>query len=198
MLQKNAHLWERDPHDWYVEAEWCSQRLFDEEKFSGNVTDPACGTGRIIQAAIDHGYGSGARDIVCRTRLSMTIFDFLAEDQGVLVVENIVCNPPFKHADQFVKLSLQRAVGKVAMLLPATWHCGSARARWLETTPLRRVLTLTPRPSMPPGAVLEAGQKPGGGTKDFAWYIWERGHKGPWEGGWLHRTKPLDGAREQG
>jgi hypothetical protein len=40
---------------------------------------------------------------------------------------------------------------------------------------------------MPPGPVVEAGLAPGGGTEDFAWVIWSRGHKGPPELGWLNR-----------
>jgi hypothetical protein len=47
------------------------------------------------------------------------------------------------------------------MLLPATWLQGDKRSRWLETTALARVLFITPRPSMPPGAAVMAGQKPG-------------------------------------
>jgi beta-xylosidase len=70
------------------------------------------------------------------------------------------------------------AICKVALLLPATWHLGDKRSRWLETTPLRRIWCLTPRPSMPPGAVILAGETPGGGTQDFAWYVWLRGYDG--------------------
>jgi len=74
------------------------------------------------------------------------------------------------------------------MLLPATWLLGDRRARWLETTPLVRVLFITPRPSMPPGAVIMAGQKPGNGTTDYAWFVWGRGHVGGPQIGWLRRN----------
>jgi len=36
-------------------------------------------------------------------------------------------------------------------------------AHWLQGTPLRRISLLTPRPSMPPGHIIAAGSKPGGG-----------------------------------
>lgn len=43
------------------------------------------------------------------------------------------------------------------------------------------------RPSMPPGPVIQAGVAPGGGTKDFAFYVWRIGHQGPPIVGWLRK-----------
>lgn len=187
---KASGIWTRDPHDFYVEPEWVSKRLFEEELFHGTVIDPACGTGRIVVSALASGLVAGGLDIVAK-RGFLPALDFLDQGwgAGLMPPPNIVCNPPFGVADEFVRLAIERALDKVAMLLPATWHFGSKRAAWLEHTPLKRVLACTPRPSMPPGAVILAGEKPGGGKKDFSWYIWERGHKGPWTGGWLHRDK---------
>jgi hypothetical protein len=60
-------------------------------------------------------------------------------------------------------------------------------AHWLKNLPLRCVWLLTPRPSMPPGAWIAAGNKPGGGTQDFCWLVFVRGYKGRREINWLHR-----------
>lgn len=192
---KASGIWARDPHDWYVESEWCSERLFATEIFSGNVIDPACGFGRIVVSARKHYHLAEGMDIVRRSAICGGVADFFDPDwrgckTATVRFPNIVSNPPFGRADEFVALALERAFGRVAMILPATWHFGSKRAAWLATTPLRKVLALTPRPSMPPGAVIAAGEKPGGGAKDFSWYIWEIGYSGPWEGGWLHRDPP--------
>jgi hypothetical protein len=86
-----------------------------------------------------------------------------------------------------VKIALERTRQKCALLLPVIWIQGDKRSRWLETTPLYKVLFLTPRPSMPPGAVIEAGEEPSNGTKDFAWFIWLQGYKGSSQIGWLRR-----------
>jgi hypothetical protein len=48
-------------------------------------------------------------------------------------------------------------------------------ARWLEHLPLETVWLLTPRPSMPPGSSIAAGQKPGGGSQDFCWLVFRKG-----------------------
>ena len=99
---------------------------------------------------------------------------------------NICCNPPFTVCNQFVRRALELATGKVAMI----WLARRLNAaRWLQDTPLARVYLLTPRPSMPPGHVILAGEKPGGGTQDFVWLVFTRGHVGPPELRWLHRDK---------
>jgi hypothetical protein len=103
-------------------------------------------------------------------------------------VGNIVSNPPFAIAERFVAHALTIARQQVAMLLPVIWLQGDRRSRWLETTPLERVLLITPRPSMPPGVAIMAGQKPGSGTKDYAWFIWSRGYTGTATIGWLRRN----------
>lgn len=186
---KKAHLWERDEHDYYVEPFWCSERLFKLERFEGSVWDPACGSGRIVESAIAAGLDAVGSDIVDRwpdadidKHVTGSFFD-VHQPLG----RNIVCNPPFKLAKEFVEIALLVAADKVAMLLPTTWMNSDKRGRWLETTPLLRVLLLTPRPSMPPGRVIEAGEEPGNGTKDFAWFIWRRGYRGMPHLGWLRR-----------
>jgi hypothetical protein len=80
---------------------------------------------------------------------------------------------------------LKLALGKVAMI----WQVPRLNAaRWLAETPLARVWLLTPRPSMPPGQTITGGRKPGGGTQDYAWLVWEQGYRGKPELGWMRRN----------
>src|SRR5208337_3210851 len=187
MKKKNAHLWQRDPLDYYVEPFFCSERLFQEIKFSGPLYDPACGSGRIVKAARAAGYQCVGSDIVRRSEFCWFEADFLMRPIGAACPGTIVSNPPFKHAQAFVERALEVATHEIAMLLPANWRTGDRRSRWLEQTPLRLILDITPRPSMPPGAVIEAGEDPGGGREDFCWMIWSKSHIGPYTGGWLRR-----------
>jgi hypothetical protein len=46
----DAHVWRKEADGFYVEPEWCSERLFAAEQFAGSVWDPACGTGRVPEA----------------------------------------------------------------------------------------------------------------------------------------------------
>src|SRR5262249_41183991 len=94
-------------------------------------------------------------------------------DCGRIPAANICTNPPFNRCNEFVLRALELASGKVAMI----WLARRLNAtRWLQETPLARVYLLTPRPSMPPSHVIAAGEKPGGGSQDFVWLVWEHGH----------------------
>jgi hypothetical protein len=184
LRKRESHLWARDPNDWYVEPPWCSERLFDVEQFLGEVWDPACGGGNIVLSARAKGLTAVGSDLIGRG--AGTVANFFDYENAC---DNIVSNPPFGVAERFVKHALGLAHRTVAMLLPANWVQGDKRSRWLETTPLRRVYFITPRPSMPPGAAIMAGEKPGNGTTDYAWFVWLRGYDGQVEVKWLRRDK---------
>jgi hypothetical protein len=181
-----AHVWKKEPDGFYVEPEWCSVRLFEVEKFDGTIWDPACGIGRVVEAARRAGYRTIATDIIDRGYPQFNgPLDFL-EDCGGIAVANIVTNPPFTQCDRFVRRALELTSNKIAMI----WLTRRLNAAgWLQDTPLARVYFLTPRPSMPPGHVILAGEKPGGGKQDFCWLVFERGHAGAPELHWLRRDR---------
>jgi hypothetical protein len=182
-----AHIWAKDPLGFYVEPEWVSERLFAVEEFSGGIWDPSCGIGRIPESARRAGHEFIATDIVDRNyKYFSGRLDFLTARTARSA--NVVRNPPFDACDEFARHALELATCKVAMI----WlHRRLVAARWLAETPLARIYPLTPRPSMPPGHVILAGTRPGGGTQDFAILVWVHGHAGPPEVHWLHR----DGTR---
>ena len=181
MRERRSHIWDRETNDHYVEPAWCSERLFDVEEFYGRINDPCCGFGTIPEAAYRAGIGATACDLVDRGYKGGWVEDFFT---STWPRDNIVANPPFNIAERFVRHALEVTGLKVAVIFP------TARlnaAHWIRETPLRRVWLLTPRPSMPPGHVLAAGGKPGGGKVDFCWLVFERGHQGPAELRWLYR-----------
>lgn len=178
--EKQAHLWERDPLDWYVEPLECSAALFALEHFEGSVWDPACGLGRIVAQARAAGLYAVGSDIVRRSPLCDAESDFLNRSYEPSF-HNIVMNPPFSLAEEFVREAIRIVPigGKVAVILPLVWVSGfSSKRDWLPSSPLRTLYPISPRPSMPPGKVIEAGIKPGNGTKDFAWLVWQNGYSG--------------------
>lgn len=188
LRRRNSKLWKRHPEDWYVEEVWNGTRLFEVEQFDGTITDPACGMGRIVKAARKAGYKAQGIDIKRRNGFPCEIGDFFARTQPI---QNLVCNPPFSRAWAFAVYALVLTERKVAMLLPAGWVQGNRRSRWLEHhTPLKIVWWLCPRPSMPPGPVIEAGVTPGNGTTDYAWFVWDHSYRGRPQHGWLRRDDP--------
>ena len=73
--------------------------------FVGHVHDPAAGMGRIVEAARAHGLPATGADIVDRS------FGFMVQDFALATepVDNIVTNPPFALARQFVDHALELA-----------------------------------------------------------------------------------------
>lgn len=194
LRKRESSLWAREANDWYQEPSWCSQRLFEEEPFRGAICDPACGGGTILQSAFAAGLEYCGMDLVDRRPLSFFQQDWLTYEGPAF--DNIVSNPPFGLCDDrkagthpFVEQCLKFSTRKVALLLPANWIQSDKRSRWLERSPLRRVWFISPRPSMPPGHVIAAGAKPGNGTTDYAWFVWQHDYDGAPEVRWLRREK---------
>lgn len=182
-----AHKFKRQRHEHYVDEAWCSVRLFDEEAFAWPIWDPACGWGRIGDAASARGDGCISTDLIRRGYGTGGV-DFLKTRKMWGGARSIVCNPPFDLMEEFATHALKLGAEKVAMIalvrrLPA--------ARWLQKTPLTCVWLMTPRPSMPTGRHIKQGGKVGGGTQDFCWLIWERGYTGFPVIRWLYRLAPV-------
>lgn len=183
----NAHIWDREKDEHYVEPAWCSARLFEEERFRGFVLDPCCGFGTIVEEAHKAGLSSYGSDIVDRGyKPTHSLFRLLNFLESEVAAENIVCNPPFNIAEKFARHACKLAEGKAALIFP------TARlnaAHWLKELPLSRVWLLSPRPSMPPGYVIARGDKPGGGKMDYCWLVFDHDHNGPAQLRWLYRDR---------
>lgn len=183
LRKRESHIWHREENDHFVEPEWCAQRLFQVEKFTGTIQDPSCGFGRIVLAALSAGLPAFGCDIVDRGFPELRAQrDFFAQTTKVA---NIVSNPPFAVIEAYALHALDLALNKVA-LITETRRLPAA-GRWLKHTPLKTIYFLTPRPSMPPGYVIAAGGTLGGGKQDYCWLVWDHASSGPAEVRWLHR-----------
>jgi hypothetical protein len=196
---RQSHIFPRDPHEHYVEPEWCSVRLFAVESFGpagAIVYDPACGWGHIPAAAKGAGYtaiGADRRDVLQRSRLGLEEIEFARRDFLIdpipHAISSVVSNPPFNGdaIQLFCERALQVAQLRVAMLcpLPRIVAAGS----WLTRLPLQKILPLSPRPSVPSATFLMDGGKAEGDRREWCWLVFDRrlspGTKPVVE--WLHR-----------
>lgn len=178
--EKAAHIWARDALDWYVEDQRVTRQLLGVERFVGAIYDPCCGMGNIVQACRDAGYIALGSDIKRRVRSDADWFlgekDFL-QDDFLVYAPNFLMNPPYfggAGTEAFIRRALGVATGKVCVFVDRRFLTGKRRAAGLYTEhPPTRVWEITPRPSCPPGEYLEAGNKAGGGTADYAWLVWD-------------------------
>jgi hypothetical protein len=196
--RRHAHIFAKQEHGHYVEPAWCSARLLAVENFGPRgtlIADPACGFGTIACEIERAGYRVLASDVVMRPRPRSIPysggFGFFSRDflngYGERLSErprSIICNPPFDHVEEFCRRACEIATHKVAMISPLR---RLPAAHWLQELPLETIYLLTPRPSMPPGEYIMAGNTPGGGSQDFVWLVFNKQRRGAPKMRFLHR-----------
>lgn len=170
----------REKDDYYPTPPEAIEALLRVEKFSGGIWEPACGEGAISDVLKAHGYEVVSTDLVNRGYGQYPI-DFLMEYKSL--APNVITNPPFKMALDFIEKSLQLTTGKVAMLLRLACLEGVERGEMYKRTPIARVHVFSKRITMQRGR--QATDKDSGGMVAFAWFVWEHGYKGAPTISWL-------------
>ena len=151
----------RQAQDFYPTPEYVTRALLDNYKFEGAIWEPACGDGRMAEVLkrfyrevrcsdlINRGYGEAG-------------VDFLLSEQRA---ENIVTNPPFNLAFEFIVQGLKLADKSLALLLPIRYLTGKKRAKLYHDFPPAKVIVI-------PNKVDFLGfGKP---AMEFAWFVWEK------------------------
>ena len=110
--------------DFYPTPEWCVKALIDREQFYGLCWEPACGKGHISKVLIKNGIEVYSSDILDYGYGESGI-DFLNENSmfqnNHKRVKNIITNPPFNTALEFIQTSKRFADDKIAMFLKTTF-----------------------------------------------------------------------------
>ena len=188
-MSEGRSAYARADLEWYQEPQWVSERLLDAERFDGGAHDPACGVGTIPDVLASRGLPFTGADIVDRAQGKFALRDFLIPIPSP-AWPNIVCNPPASKLMAFVEQALAQVEpgGLVAVLAPLKWAASQGRYALFSRPEMERVVILSRRPSIPPGALLQAKGEGirKGGSIDFAWYLWRVGkaHAGA-RVGWL-------------
>jgi hypothetical protein len=170
----------RDRDDFYPTPPRATNALLDVESFDGDIWEPACGDGAISRVLEERGYTVFSSDLIDRG-YGIPHRDFLLDYQTKAA--NIITNPPFKHAEEFVMHALNRTEKKVAMLCRLAWLEGKARQKMFQSTPIARIWVFSARVPMLRGG--DKMMKGGGGMIAFAWYVWDHSHTGAPTLGWL-------------
>ena len=170
----------RERDDFYPTPPAATEALLRVEAFSGLIWEPACGDGAISKVLESAGHEVLSSDLIDRGYGRPGV-DFLLDYQTT--APNIITNPPFKHAEDFVRHVLTRATSKVAMLCRLAWLEGKARRDLFENSPLSNVWVFSNRVPMLRGG--DQMMKGGGGMIAFAWYVWDHSHLGRPSLGWI-------------
>lgn len=164
----------RSELDFYTTDPHSVELLMESEVgylLKGPVWEPACGNGHISKELARHGYCVRSSDIVMRDYPCETL-NFLECTESFN--GDIVTNPPFKHAEEFVREALELAYpGRiVAFFMKLTFLEGVHRRKLFDRFPPKYVYVSSKRLSCCPGGRVDG---PKLRAVAYAWFVWENG-----------------------
>jgi len=166
---------EREVRDFYCTPFVATMKLLEQEQFSKDVWECACGTGFISVVLKDCGYNVRNSDIV--DRMDNEKLDFLTCKEPWN--GSIVTNPPFKYAQEFVEKALELLPngGKCAFLLRIQFLEGIKRRKLFDENPPKTVYVFSKRIQCCINGEFEK-YKGVGSAIAYAWFIWQKGYNG--------------------
>lgn len=165
--------YERIAHDAYQTPAWVTELLLAHVNFESVVWEPAAGEGHMVVPLRATGLIVYSSDIrVCGTDRDR--LDFLGLMDAVHRrddIRSVITNPPFSHAEQFIKRSLEiteKNVGQVAMLLPYEYDTALKTRGWMfKEAPFVCKIVLGRRIQW------EGFEDRASPRQNHAWYIWD-------------------------
>lgn len=164
--------------DFFPTPAWATHALIDNEDFTGDIWESACGNGamsKVLQLTgrevissdlYDRGYGEAGLDFLNSRRRTA----------------NIITNPPYNAAEGFVEAGLKAAKNKFALLLRLAFLEGANRQRTIfSDAPPSRVWVFSERITFYPEGAIQKGS----GTTAYAWFVWDKEAPGRTELRWF-------------
>lgn len=177
---------DRVKDDYYATPVEATKGILDREILDGNIFEPACGEGHISEIIkeyypnsevistdlVDRGYGDGG-------------INFLTHDFG-RKFDNIITNPPFKYAKEFIERGLELANNKVIMFAKIQLVESVSRKELFEKFPPKYIYVFSKRVNpLRNGSPVDEKGKPWSSTMCFAWFVWEKGFEGETTFRWI-------------
>jgi len=155
---------ERQKDDFYETPHQAVRELMNVEGFSGEIWECACGKNSIVNELkkdYDNVYYS---DLIDRG-VNANIENFLESNRKT---NNIITNPPFNLALEFVNKALELADGKVCMLLRIQFLEGKTRYDFFKEHNPNRVYVFGNRVN----TIIDG--KPFNSAMCLCWFVWDK------------------------
>lgn len=141
---------ERESNDFYATDPLAVELLLQKEKFFPCVWECACGKGHISRVLKEHGYEVKSSDLYDRGYEGTEVIDFLQVTKDDIKSDkpmDIVTNPPYKYAKEFVEHALDISMDgtKVAMFLKLTFLESKSRVELFKKHPPKTVYVFSTR-----------------------------------------------------
>ena len=167
----------REANDYYATDPKCVDDLLSKESFSTNIWECACGEGHISKKLEEAGFNVFSTDLIDRG-FGIGDIDFLKQEGNGDLDYDVITNPPYKYATEFVNKALS-IIGdghRVAMLLKLTFLEGKSRYNELfKPNPPHYIYVYSYRVWCSKNGKFDETCS---GPIAYAWYIWDKGYKG--------------------
>ena len=172
---------EREANDYYATEPRATELLLEVEEFSPYIWEPACGEKHMSNVLTAHGYNVRNSDIFTRGQTDIEIIDFLkATRLEVDRPRDIITNPPYKYAQEFVEKALELVEngGKVAMFLKLTFLEGKKRKELFKKYPPKALYVSSSRLQCAKNGEFEKCGKGAVTAIAYGWFVWQKGYTG--------------------
>jgi hypothetical protein len=181
---------EREQDDFYATDPDAVDKLLMVESPNGRIWECAAGAGHLAKRLKEYGYEVYATDIKGRGYALNGVQDFLKAEKAGFITGgyDILTNPPYKYAKEFVQKSLELLpVGcKCYMFLKLQFLEGVARYNEIfHTTPPKAVYVFKKRVLCAKNGDFERMREGGGSAVAYAWFVWEKGYNDITSLGWI-------------
>lgn len=175
----------RAKNDYYATDPNCLELFLkklekDEIKLHSNIWECACGEGHLSNVLIKYGYNVKSTDLVDRNySFQQCTLDFLKfYPNSQLIKSDILTNPPYKYATEFVEhsLEIQEKGYYTIMLLRIQFLEGINRRKLFEKNPPKYVYVNSRRQLCVRNGDFKTSFSKSSACC-FCWFVWEKGWK---------------------
>lgn len=166
---------DREQYDYYATEPKAVRLLLEIEKFEGKIWECACGEGSLSEEMKRLGYDVYSSDLIDRGYGEVK--DFLSIENCSVVDTNIITNPPYRFANDFIvkAMSIMQQGKKLALFLPIRYLEGKARKKIFAAYPPKIIYVSSSRLIC---AINGEFHKQKGSAVSYAWFVWEKGYQG--------------------
>jgi len=171
----NHSNYERVSNDYYATDPKALELLLDEFMFHKNIYECACGEGNLSKVLLERGYNVYSTDLIDRGYGRGGI-DFLKTTELPMPHMDIITNPPYKYAKEFVEHSLDLIEEDyyVAMFLKLTFLESKGRRKLFDENPPEWIVVSSNRIGCYRNNDMSSYSA---GAIAYAWFIWKKGYK---------------------
>jgi hypothetical protein len=162
----------RQENDFYPTPPSTTRSLLLREKFQGDIWECASGKGWMSKVLQDEGYSVLSSDIQTEDWVyGEKGIDFLKTYRNV---DNIITNPPYRYAQEFVEHGMECINNKMALLLKLVFLEGIGRYKLFQTSPLKNVYVFCKRQRIYKEGITTKNS----GLIAYAWFVWDKSYNG--------------------